>query len=164
MNGCNIANLKWHVSKLFPSLKSPNTETIVFSFYDRGLILVLLCISESQHISEQWSWISWIIHEKNKKYVHEDPIPTKIQGMSLTSSGDFGFSCHRWVKDMVIFWKSHKYNLITILLEILHCLVSLLSFEIQFQNILKHGVVHFLVTTLQYNLELSYAKSASWIA
>lgn len=57
-----------------------------------------------------------------------------------------------------------KYNLITILLEILHCLVSLLSFEIQLQNILKHGAVHFLVTTLQYNLELSYAKSASWIA
>lgn len=85
--------------------------------------------------------------KKSKKYVHEDPILTKIQGMSLISSGEFGFSCHRWVKDMVILRKSHKYNLITILLEILHCLVSLFSFEIQLQNTLKHGAVHFLVTT-----------------
>lgn len=48
---------------------------------------------------------------------------------------------------MVILWNSHKYNLITILLEILDCRVSVLSSEIQLQNILKHGTVRFLETT-----------------
>lgn len=48
---------------------------------------------------------------------------------------------------MVILWNSHKYNLTTILLEILVCLVSVLSSETQLQNILKHGTVHFLETT-----------------
>lgn len=67
--------------------------------------------------------------------------------MSLISSGDFGFSCHWWVKDMVILWKSHKYNLITILLEILDCLVGMLYSEVRLQNILKRGAVHFLETT-----------------
>lgn len=74
-------------------------------------------------------------------------IPLKSVGMSLISSEDFGFSCQRWVKDMVILWNSHKYNLITILLEILDCRVSVLSSEIQLQNILKHGTVRFLETT-----------------
>lgn len=83
--------------------------------------------------------------KNNKIMCTKIQIPLKSMGMSLVSSGDFGFSCHWWVKDAVILWNSH--NLITILLEILDCLVNVLSSEIQLQNILKHGTVHFLETT-----------------